>query len=98
IVVRECLRIARKARGIPVPIDTLEDDLRLSQRTESDLRLDLAAAINSLPPHYREVIVLRDMEELTLKEIADRPGATRETIKARLPRGRALVREYLERD
>lgn len=98
IVVRECLRIARKARHIATPIERLDDDLRLSGRPEHELRLDLAAAINSLPPHYRELIVLRDMEELTIKEIAARLGTTRETIKARLHRARTLVREYLDRD
>ena len=98
IVVRECLRIARKARGIVTPIDTLEDDLQLSQRPEHELRLDLAAVLNSLPANYHEVIVLRDMEELTIKEIAARLDATREAVKARLHRARGLVREYLEKD
>jgi RNA polymerase sigma-70 factor (ECF subfamily) len=98
IVIRECLRIARKARGIVTPIDSLDDDLRLSQRPDHELRLDLTAAISSLPPHYRELIVLRDMEELTINEIATRLATTRATIKARLHRARALVREYLERD
>lgn len=98
IVDRECRRIARRARGVVTQMDGLDDDLRLSQRPDHELRLDLAAAINSLPPHYREVVVLRDMEELTINEIAARLEATRETIKARLHRARALVREYLERD
>lgn len=98
IVIRECLRIARNARGKLTPIDTLDDDLRLSERPEPELRMDLAAAINSLPPHYRELIVLRDMEELTINEIAVRLKETRPTIKARLHRARVLVREYLEKD
>jgi RNA polymerase sigma factor (sigma-70 family) len=79
-------------------MDSLEDDLRLSQRPEPELRMDLAAAINSLPPHYRELIVLRDMQELTIGEIASHLEETRATTKARLHRARALVREYLEKD
>ena len=97
IVERECRRMARKARGGVTPIDGLDNDLSLSQRPDHELRLDLAAAINSLPAHYREVIMLRDMEELTINEIAACLDASRETIKARLHRARALVREYLER-
>jgi hypothetical protein len=36
-------------------------------------------------------VVLRDLEELTIDEIAGRLGATRETVKARLHRARGLL-------
>jgi RNA polymerase sigma-70 factor (ECF subfamily) len=97
VVKRECLRLARKLKGTQLPVETIEDDLRFSSRPAPELRLDLAAAIQSLPGHYRETIVLRDLDELTIGEIAARLGTTRETIKARLHRARALVREYLDR-
>jgi DNA-directed RNA polymerase specialized sigma24 family protein len=42
--------------------------------------------------------VLRDLEELTIDEIAARLSATRETVKARLHRARAMLREYLMGD
>ncbi|MEO7220871.1 MAG: sigma-70 family RNA polymerase sigma factor [Devosia sp.] len=97
VVKRECLRLARKVKGTFVSIETIEDDLRFASRPNPELRLDLAAAIQSLPAHYRETILMRDMEELTINEIAGRLGATREAVKARLHRARALVREYLKR-
>jgi RNA polymerase sigma factor (sigma-70 family) len=97
VVRRECLKLARKTRGQSVAVEEIEDDLRFSSRPDIELRLDLGAAITSLPEHYRVVIVLRDLEELTIAEIAERLATTRETIKARLHRGRTLVREYLER-
>ncbi len=93
---RECLRLARRAGLGHEPIETLEDDLRLSVRPVDDLRLDLAAAIQSLPPHYRDVILLRDVEELTIDEMAQARSLTREAVKARLHRARALLREYLK--
>lgn len=96
IVRRECLRLARLVTGT-VQIESLADDQRLATRPDAELQIDLAAAIHSLPAHYREVIVLRDIEELTIDEIAGHLGATRETVKARLHRARVLVREYLER-
>jgi RNA polymerase sigma-70 factor (ECF subfamily) len=40
-------------------------------------------------------VVLRDLEELTIDEIAGRLRSTRETVEARLHRARALLREYL---
>jgi RNA polymerase sigma factor (sigma-70 family) len=97
VVKRECLRLARKVKGTSVSVETIEDDLRFASRPTPELRLDLAAAIQSLPAHYRETIVLRDMEELTINEIAARLDITRETVKARLHRARTLVREYLDR-
>ena len=52
----------------------------------------------SLPDMYREVILLRDMEQLTIAEAADRLRITREACKSRIHRGRALLREYLQGD
>jgi RNA polymerase sigma factor (sigma-70 family) len=60
-----------------------------------ELRLDLVLALESLPEIYRGVILLRDMEQLTISEAAERLGITREATKSRLLRARALVREFL---
>src|SRR5437868_12282875 len=60
-----------------------------------ELRIDLSRALESLPPQHREIILLRDFEELTISEIAARLGITREATKSRLHRARLLVREYL---
>ena len=97
LVKRECLRLARAVKTKAVGLEAIEDDISHATRPVADLRLDLAAAIQSLPPHYRETIVLRDIQEQTIDEIAAQLDTTRETVKARLHRARALVREYLER-
>ena len=52
-------------------------------------------ASQSLSPSHREVLLLRDLEDLTIGEIAGRLGVTREAAKSRLRRARTLVREYL---
>ena len=62
----------------------------------ADLRIDLARAIQSLPMHYRDVLLLRDVEELSIAEVAARLTISREAAKARLHRGRRMVRDYLE--
>jgi RNA polymerase sigma factor (sigma-70 family) len=69
-----------------------------AQVTQDELRIDLVRALESLPALYREVILLRDMEQLTISEVADRLGITREACKSRIHRGRALMREYLQAD
>ena len=97
VVKRECIKLTRRVTPGATDLDSLANDLRLASRPELELRLDLSAAIASLPEHYRIVLVLRDGQELTIDEIAARLEATRETVKARLHRARGLVREYLER-
>jgi RNA polymerase sigma-70 factor (ECF subfamily) len=97
VVRRECLRLARHGFGQAAPLDIVEDRAAIATRPDHELRLDLTAAIQSLPAHYREVLVLRDLEELTIDEIAARLETTRETVKARLRRARMLAREYLAR-
>ncbi len=94
---RACLRLLRMSAGIPeAPIE--EMDARLAHLRPEDIRIDLSRAIQSLPEHYREVILLRDIEELSIDEIAEVLGLTRESVKARIHRARMLIREYLVRD
>lgn len=94
IVIRECQRLTRRTMHT-AQIDDVQDSLAFSTRPTSDLRLDVARAIESLPPHYREIVILRDMEELTIDEIAIALCLTREAVKARLHRSRYLLRDYL---
>lgn len=96
VVRRECLRLARKA-GLAPAAELEEAEAALLSRPEVDLRLDVAAAFEALPPHYRDVVLMRDVKEMTIDEIAEALAATRQTVKARLHRARALMREYLTR-
>ena len=50
--------------------------------------------VNNLPPHYRTVVVLSELGELTNNEIAQVLGLSLDAVKIRLHRGRArLVQE-----
>ena len=94
VIKRECRRLERLMfRHEPLP-DELAEELLLS-RPDASLRIDLARALESLPAHYLEVVLLRDFEELTIGEISlrlvEQPGA----VKSRLHRARELVREYM---
>ena len=94
---RACLRLLRMGSGI-ADAQADEMDARLAHLRPEDIRIDLSRAIQSLPEHYREVIVLRDIEELSIDEIAAVLGLTRESVKARIHRARLMIREYLIRD
>jgi RNA polymerase sigma factor (sigma-70 family) len=97
VVKRECYRVAQKAHLLTgsEDIDAFTDDLQLSHRPENELRLDLIRAVQSLPEHYRYVVLLRDINGMTIEEIADELNRSRESIKAQLHRARLLIREYL---
>jgi RNA polymerase sigma factor (sigma-70 family) len=94
VVRRECLRLARRAR-LTSAVDEDELETSLLHRPEPELRLDLAAAFEALPPQYRNVALMRDVKEMTIDEIAAALGITRQAVKARLHRARLLLREYL---
>ena len=53
-------------------------------------------ALEELPPGYREVIVMREIEDLTYKEIASIAGIPMGTVMSRLARGRELLRRSIE--
>jgi RNA polymerase sigma-70 factor (ECF subfamily) len=60
-----------------------------------ELQLALEAAILSLPPKYRTVMMMRDVEELSTAEAASVLEISEEAVKTRLHRARALVRRAL---
>jgi RNA polymerase sigma-70 factor, ECF subfamily len=55
------------------------------------------AAIDRLPEHYRAVLVLRDVEELSNEEVSQIVGDTVPAVKTRLHRARMALREELTR-
>ena len=57
----------------------------------------LHAALEALPAEFREVLVLRELEGLSYKEIADVADAPIGTVMSRLARARKQLQEYLVR-
>ena len=52
---------------------------------------------DELPPHYRSMIVLRHQEQLSYEEIADVLDLPLGTVKARIHRARAMMKDKLKR-
>jgi RNA polymerase sigma factor (sigma-70 family) len=94
VVRRECQRLSRHMFGLESSIEDLADE-QLASRSDEGLHADLLAALESLPAHYLEVILLRDFAELTISEIGQKLGMQTPGVKSRLHRARELVREYL---
>lgn len=76
-------------------LKTIEDSVRFAHVPVDQLRLDVARALAALPDKYRQIIVLRDLEELTINEIARRLSISGEAAKSLLRRARAAARTLL---
>jgi RNA polymerase sigma-70 factor (ECF subfamily) len=62
-----------------------------------DLRATLRQALQMLPRTLRTAVVLRDLQELSYQEIADRLGLPEGTVKSRINRGRIELARQLKR-
>ena len=105
-IVRNCWRSARadsKRRGqVALPEEHMAMTGEVLQftgpspeasavRSSEGRKLD--AVIASLPEEFREVLILREMEELSYREIATITAVPIGTVMSRLARGRAILRE-----
>jgi RNA polymerase sigma-70 factor (ECF subfamily) len=77
---------------LQIPIDGLTPEVALQNK---QLREALDAAINQLPKKYKMVLVLRDMEGLSAKEVGAVMGLNERAVKSRLHRARLFVRRQL---
>lgn len=75
-----------------IPVEGLSPHEALENK---ELREALDRAIGQLPPPYRKVLVLRDMEGLSAKEVGTILGLQERAVKSRLHRARLFVRREL---
>jgi len=106
-----CLMSRRKSKFAPkreISLEELMPDRQDLQRSDgarsvnpetvairSEEASRLRKAIHKLPPQYRIVLVLRDMEGLTDEEVAEITGLRSGTVRVRLHRARLFVRKEL---
>jgi RNA polymerase sigma factor (sigma-70 family) len=70
-----------------------DPEAAIAAESESALALRL---VEELPAEFREVIVLRELEDLSYREIAAITGVPEGTVMSRLARARARLRELWE--
>lgn len=89
------LRTVRRLRTREVALEHAESLGSERKRADPDLRDRLYRAIDDLPPGYRAVFVMHDVEGYTHEEIGEVMGIQIGTSKAQLFRARAKLREAL---
>jgi len=90
----------RRSRWINVPLEHVH--LTSSSKTAPhysagrvELRASIEEAVDKLPAHYREPFILRELEQMSYEDISEILGVRLGTVKSRINRARARLRELL---
>jgi RNA polymerase sigma factor (sigma-70 family) len=89
---RMTVAIDSEKDGYEPPVDTETPETILMNRSNSQL---VQRAIDNLPVHYRETLLLCEVEEMSYPEIAGILSIPTGTVMSRLARARKTVRESL---
>ncbi len=83
----------------PSKLDRLQGGGRTQEQHVSglELRAQIQMALKQVSPELREAVILRDLEDMDYKDIADVLGMPQGTVKSRISRGRAELARLLKR-
>jgi RNA polymerase sigma-70 factor (ECF subfamily) len=103
-ILRNTFLTSRTGLRATVSIDSDEDgvDLAVEGSTPETILLErssqqlLQSALDALPVHFREIIVLCDVEEMSYQEIAETLSVPMGTVMSRLSRARKALRNRLQ--
>jgi RNA polymerase sigma-70 factor (ECF subfamily) len=106
-IVRNCCLASLKTRRREVPgvavetivdagVDTAANDVESTVQAVERTRA-IERQLRALPVEFREALILREIEDLSYREIADVLDVPIGTVMSRLSRGRALLQKALAR-
>jgi RNA polymerase sigma-70 factor, ECF subfamily len=103
-----CIKKRRRSKFAPEQELSLEGEAKKTARAipdarpaadelvaDAELAQALRVAISAIQPAYREVLVLRDVEGLSAREVAQVMDLSVQAVKSRLHRARGMLRERL---
>ncbi len=106
IAKRVCWHLKEREALLPLlQLSSLEDEgqeiasgqpLAEAEIARKEMKQILQEGVDALPPLYRAVYELRDIEELSGDEVATRLAISRAAMKSRLHRARELMRAHLD--
>jgi RNA polymerase sigma-70 factor, ECF subfamily len=87
----------RRERGEEKDFDPPDERNRSDEQAERSFEAELIQkALDSIPVRYREVVILRYIQELSYEEICTITGMNMGTVKSRLNRARLRLQELLK--
>ena len=94
ILINCCMdELRRRKRKVPAEAQRFESGI---MELASDRRMDMEQALDNVKPKYRQVLVLKYYQDMTLTEIADVLGRPEGTIKTWLNKGLNQLRVKLK--
>ena len=90
-------RERHRPEALAVEFDEREHSEAIAER-DPEAKETLGRALERLAPEFREVIVLRELQGLSYKEIGDVTGVPVGTVMSRLSRARARLQEALREE
>jgi RNA polymerase sigma-70 factor (ECF subfamily) len=76
--------------------DVLDPELTPDSQVDTSIKLRMVQqALMEISSTYREVVILRDIQNMTYEEIAEITGLELGTVKSRINRGRAQLQDLL---
>lgn len=94
--VRGFLSFRRRGESDPV-LDIPDESNSPETQVDSAMKAErIQLALKRLPAKFREVVLLRDVQELSYEEIVAISGLPMGTVKSRINRGRAMLQEMLK--
>jgi RNA polymerase sigma-70 factor, ECF subfamily len=104
VAINEALQFYRKANRLPLVHDSTElteltspSESPLQACVRAELTERLKAAVERLPAKYKQVVVLHNLQELSLQETAQELRATTPAVKTQLFRAKAALSKALLR-
>jgi RNA polymerase sigma-70 factor (ECF subfamily) len=88
----------RRRNRRPLPVDAVDSDIAAPGSPVETVvtdRVDIDAALSTLPAEFRTAVVLRDLCDLEYAEIAHVLDIAPGTVRSRIARGRALLTDAL---
>ncbi len=99
IATNAAIDLYRRAYRREMARDRFSDIVSVDSTTSTIARthIDVDAALEQLPPEYREAVMLRNIAELEYSEIAEMLDVPIGTVRSRINRGREILQRTLER-
>ncbi len=78
-----------------LPLRLAGPEPKLSDKTKEDISTCLMPMIENLPNHYRQAVMLAEIQGRTQKEVAKEQGISLSGAKSRVQRGRAMIKDMM---
>lgn len=97
ILINKCNYLYRKTNHKIISFEVMQNYMSKEEKDNSNLKLDMERALNTLKYKEKLIIILRYYEMYSIKEIADLLNMNENTVKTKIRRSLEKIEKYYER-